>query len=149
MKLVTIHPENITKEYIYFNEPIQNNIMNESRYIRILYSTPNIVFNGIHVLINLTIDNIERQYNKNILYYNIEKNTKAISSIKKIEKIILKKYNSLKTPSYNLSELLDGGVIRLFTDLMEKKKVINIILKISGLWEDDETYGVTYKFFSV
>jgi hypothetical protein len=149
MKLVTIHPENITKEYIYFNEPIQNNIMNESRYIRILYSTPNIVFNGIHVLINLTIDNIERQYNKNILYYNIEKNAKAISSIKKIEKIILKKYNSLKMPSYNLSELLDGGVIRLFTDLMEKKKVMNVILKISGLWEDDETYGVTYKFFSV
>ena len=149
MKLVTIHPESITKEYIYFNEPIQNNIMNESRYIRILYSTPNIVFNGIHVLINLTIDNIERQYNKNILYYNIEKNAKAINSLKKIEKIILKKYNSLKTPSYNLSELLDGGVIRLFTDLMEKKKVMNVILKISGLWEDDETNGVTYKFFSV
>lgn len=86
MKLVTIHAENITREYIYFNEPIQNNIINESRYIRILYSTPNIVFNGIHVLINLTIDNMERQYNKNILYYNIEKNTEAINSIKKIEK---------------------------------------------------------------
>jgi hypothetical protein len=149
MKLVTIQPENITKEYIYFNEPIQNNIINESRYIRILYSTPSIVFNGIHVLINLSIDTIERQYNKNILYYNIEKNTQPINSIKKIEKIILKKYNSSKTPSYNLSELLDGGVIRLFTDLTEKKKVVNIILKISGLWEDDETYGVTYKFFSV
>ena len=149
MKLVTIHPENIIKEYIYFNEPIQNNIINESRYIRILYSTPNIVFNGIHVLINLTIDNMERQYNKNILYYNIEKNIQAINSIKKIEKTILKKYNSFKNPSYNLSELIDGGVIRLFTDSVEKKKVMNIILKISGLWEDDETYGVTYKFFSV
>jgi hypothetical protein len=149
MKLVTIQPENITKEYIYFNEPIQNNIINESRYIRILYSTPNIVFNGIHVLINLSIDNIERQYNKNILYYNIEKNTQAINSIKKIEKTILKKYISLKTPSYNLSELIDGGVIRLFTDFTEKKKVMSIILKISGLWEDDKTYGITYKFFSV
>jgi hypothetical protein len=92
---------------------------------------------------------MERQYNKNILYYNIEKNTEAINSIKKIEKTILKKYNSFKNPSYNLSELLDGGVIRLFTDSIEKKKVLNIILKISGLWEDDETYGVTYKFFSV
>ena len=149
MKLVTIHPENITKEYIYFNEPIQNNIINESRYIRILYSTPIIVFNGIHVLINLNIDNIERQYNKNILYYNIEKNIEAINGIKKIEKIILKKYNSIKIPSYNLSELIDSGVIRLFTDFNEKKKVTNIILKISGLWENDETYGVTYKFFSI
>jgi hypothetical protein len=33
--------------------------------------------------------------------------------------------------------------------LTEKKKVMSIILKISGLWEDDKTYGVTYKFFSV
>ena len=82
MKLVTIYPENITKDYIYFNEPIQNNIINESRYIRILYSTPNIVFNGIHVLINLSIDNIDRQYNKNILYYNTDKNTQVINSIK-------------------------------------------------------------------
>ena len=149
MKLVTIHPENITKEYIYFNEPIQNNIINESRYIRILYSTPNIVFNGIHVLIILSIDNIDRQYNKNILYYNTDKNTQAINSIKQIEKTILTKYSSLKIPSYNLSELLDGGVIRLFTESTEKKKLMNIILKISGLWEDNETYGITYKFFSV
>jgi hypothetical protein len=149
MKLVTIHPDNIIKEYIYFNEPIQNNIINESRYIRILYSTPNIVFNGIHVLINLSIDNIERQYNKNILYYNTDKNIQTINSIKQIEKTILKKYYSFKAPSYNLSELLGGGVIRLFTDSVEKKKVMNIILKISGLWEDDETYGITYKFFSV
>jgi len=52
-------------------------------------------------------------------------------------------------PSYNLSELLDGGIIRLFTDSVEKKKSMNIILKISGLWEDDETYGITYKFYSV
>ena len=57
----------------------------------------------------------------------------------------IKKYK----PSYNLSELLDGGVIRLFTESTEKKKLMNIILKISGLWEDNETYGITYKFFSV
>ena len=74
MKLVTIHPDNIIKEYIYFNEPIQNNIINESRYIRILYSTPNIVFNGIHVLINLSIDSERFQ---NVL----KKNKKALAEL--------------------------------------------------------------------
>lgn len=121
MKLVTIHPENITKECIYFNEPIQNNIINESRYIRILYSTPNIVFNGIHVLIILSIDNIDRQYNKNILYYNTDKNTQAINSIKQIEKTILTKYSSLKIPSYNLSELLDGVLYDYLLSLLKKR----------------------------
>ena len=44
---------------------------------------------------------------------------------------------------------MDGGVIRLFTDSIEKKKAMNVILKISGLWEDDEKHGITYKFLSV
>ena len=29
---------------------------------------------------------------------------------------------------------------------IDKKKNIDIILKISGLWEDDSSYGITYKF---
>ena len=127
MKLVNISPENIEKDYIYFNEPIQNTIINESRYIRILYSPPNIVFNGIHVLINLNIENIDRQYNKNVLYYNNEKNIVAIDTIKKIETTILHKYNSLKCPSYNLSEQLDTGSIKLFTYNIEKKKGKSIL----------------------
>ena len=53
MKLIDTKPENFNKNYIYFNEPIQNTIINESRFIRILYSTPNIIFNGINILLKL------------------------------------------------------------------------------------------------
>ena len=39
------------KDYIYFCEPIKNNIMNEGTFIRILYSTHYVVFNGIYLLL--------------------------------------------------------------------------------------------------
>ena len=103
MKLINPNPENFNKNYIYFNDPIQNTIINESRFIRIIYSTPNIIFNGINVLVSFVIESVEKQYNKNIINYCIEKNENAISIINNIEKTILDKYCSNKTPSYNLA----------------------------------------------
>lgn len=148
MKLINIHPESFNKNYIYFNDPIQNTIINESRFIRIIYSTPDIVFNGINVLVKVTIENVDKQFNKNFIYYNIEKNIETINIIKNIEKAILDKYSSEKSPSYNLASQVDTGTLKLFSDSIDKKKNIDIILKISGLWEDNISYGITYKFMT-
>lgn len=149
MKLIDTKPENFNKNYIYFNEPIQNTIINESRFIRILYSTPNIIFNGINILLKINTECVDKQYNKNIIYYNIEKNTDTINNIQNIEKIILEKYSTDKTPAFNLTTQVNTGILKLFSDSCEKKKSIDIILKISGLWEDNSSYGITYKFLSV
>ena len=149
MKLIDTKPEDFNSNCIFFNEPIQNTIINESRFIRILYSTPNIIFNGINILLPINVDSVDKQYNKNIIYYNIEKNIETINFIKNIEQTILKKYGSHKTPAHNLSSQVDTGVLKLFSDSYDKKKGIDIILKVSGLWEDASSYGITYKFFSL
>lgn len=149
MKLIDTSPENFNSNYIYFNEPIQNTIISESRFIRILYSTPNITFNGINILLKINIDSVDKQYNKNIIYYNTDKNTEVINNIKNIEHTILKKFCSDKTPTYNLESQVNTGILKLFSESNDKKKNIDIILKISGLWEDSVSYGITYKFLSV
>ena len=149
MKLIDTKPEIFNSNYIYFNEPIQNTIINESRFIRILYSTPNIIFNGINILLKINIDGLDKQYNKNIIYYSVDKNSETINNIKNIEHIILKKYSSDKIPAYNLETQVNTGVLKLFSDSNDKKKNIDVILKISGLWEDNDSYGITYKFLSV
>ena len=149
MKLIDTKPENFNASYIYFNEPIQNTIINESRFIRILYSTPNIIFNGINIFLKINIDAIDKHYNKNIIYYSIDKNIETINNIKNIEHIILKKYASDKIPAHNLEAQVNTGVLKLFSDSNDNKKNIDIILKISGLWEDNASYGITYKFLSV
>ena len=38
------------ENYIYFCEAIKNNIMNEGSFIRIIYSTPQFILNGIYLL---------------------------------------------------------------------------------------------------
>ena len=45
---------------VLFFEPIKNNIMNEGNFIRILYSTPIFILNGIyiHEFLNKIIENI-------------------------------------------------------------------------------------------
>ena len=56
---------------IYFCEPIKNNIMQDGVFIRILYSTPNIIFNGIYLEINLNDTYFEKYYNKYKCNYNM------------------------------------------------------------------------------
>ena len=116
MKLINPNPENFNKNYIYFNDPIQNTIINESRFIRIIYSTPNIIFNGINVLVSFVIEGVDKQYNKNIINYCITKNEKYINIINNIEKTILDKYCSNKRPSYNLASQVASGSLKLFSD---------------------------------
>ena len=78
---------------------------------------------------------------------------------------ISKRYNGWKlnhgSPSFNITnsnnnlllknyidELIDNKFIKLYSDIteMEKKQNIQLILKISGIWEDDNKYGITFRF---
>ena len=59
------------ENYIYFCEPIKNNIMNESSFIRIIYSTPQFVLNGIYLLLILNDIICEKYYNKYKCSFNI------------------------------------------------------------------------------
>jgi hypothetical protein len=51
---------------VYFCDPIKNNIMNDGYFIRIIYSTPLFMINGIYIVINIHNVIIERFYNKRI-----------------------------------------------------------------------------------
>ena len=44
------------ENYVFFCDPIKNNVMNEGSFIRIIYSTPNVVLNGVYILITLNIN---------------------------------------------------------------------------------------------
>ena len=71
---------------IFFCEPIKNNIMNEGNFIRILYSTHNILLNGIYLLIKLNDISCEKYYNKFKCSFNPLNHKDVIENIKIIEK---------------------------------------------------------------
>jgi hypothetical protein len=134
---------------IFFCEPIKNNVMNEGNFIRILYSTPNVVFNGIYLLMTLNDITCEKYYTKYRCNFNVTTHKDIIDNIKIIEEDLLKKYDlSEKIPQLKIHEQLRNGNLKIFTDV-GNKNVCSFILKISGIWETQYNYGLTYKFIKV
>jgi len=137
--------EQFKENSIFFCDPIKNNVMNEGNFIRILYSTNDIILNGIYFLITLNEINCEKYFNKFKCNFNIELNKYIIDCIKIIEEKLLKKYKINKNPNFKIYEQLKNGNIKIFNDL-GSKPFQNFILKISGIWETNMNYGLTFKF---
>lgn len=134
------------ENYIYFCEPIKNNIMNESSFIRIIYSTPQFVLNGIYLLVILHDIICEKYYNKYKCCFNVNTHIEIIERIKKIEENVLKKIDiKNKIPQLKIYEQLQSGNIKIFNEVNIKSECV-FILKISGIWETQNSYGITYKF---
>ena len=102
---------------IFFCEPIKNNIMNEGNFIRILYSTHNILLNGIYLLIKLNDISCEKYYNKFKCSFNPVNHKDVIENIKIIEENILKKIDIKKIPQFKITEQLKNGNIKLFNTI--------------------------------
>jgi hypothetical protein len=133
---------------LFFCEPIKNNIINEGSFIRILYSTHNMVLNGIYLLLVFNDIICEKYYNKYKCSFNVNVHADTIESLKKIEENILKKYTiQNKIPQFKIHEQLSNGNIKIFNDFGNKTNE-SFILKISGIWETTKNYGLTYKFIS-
>jgi hypothetical protein len=134
-------------ESVYFCEPIKNNVMNEGNFVRILYSNSLFVLNGISLLIPLHDINIEKYYNKYKCTFNTVAHKDLIEHLRLIEENLLRKYNIRnKIPQYKINEQFKNGNIKLFLDNVEKLGNGNFMLKISGIWETETYYGLTYKF---
>lgn len=133
---------------LFFCEPIKNNIMNDGSFIRILYSNNVMVLNGIFLLVNLNNTTCEKYYNKFKCLFNILTHKELIENLRLIEENILKKYKTNKIPLHKIYEQIKYGYIKVFSEI-ENKLNSQFILKISGIWETQNNYGLTYKFFKI
>jgi hypothetical protein len=134
---------------LFFCEPIKNNVMMDGNFIRILYSTPNFTLNGIYFFITLYDIICEKYYLKYKCSFNIGTHKDIIDNLKIIEEDILKKYEiKNKTPQFKIYEQIKNGNIKIFTDI-SNKSISTFILKISGIWETQFNYGLTYKFIKI
>ena len=131
---------------LFFCEPIKNNIIDDSYFIRILYSKHNVVLNGVYLLITLNNITCEKYYNKYRCCFNPNNHKDVIDNIKKIEENILNKYDNKKIPNFKISEQLKNGNIKLFNLINTSDS--SFIVKISGIWETNCNYGLTYKFIT-
>jgi hypothetical protein len=135
---------------IYFCEPIKNNVMTNGSFIRIIYSTDMVILNGINLSIILNDIHIEKYYNKYKCSFNVNYHKDVIENIRIIEENLLKNisiYN--KIAQYKVYDQMKNGNIKIFSDNIEKINNNLFMLKISGIWETETHYGITYKFSKI
>tara|TARA_B110000967_G_C18882471_1_gene561893 strand:+ start:2297 stop:2818 length:522 start_codon:yes stop_codon:yes gene_type:complete len=170
MNIVNTLVDNIYSDNIYFNEEIENTVIEDSTFIKILYSTKDIIMNGLYIHIPLKISSTELHYKKIKYNFDVHANYNIIEKIIQLENNILTKYCSIKSlhkvkkkKSNVLPTIFNNGHIKIFpfddytSNNIKSKKTIHdlnisngdFILKISGIWEKDSSFGITYKFMNV
>ena len=134
---------------VYLCDAIKNNIMNDGVFIRILYSTSVMILNGIYLYIPIHDCSCDKYYNKYRCMFNTNTHQTLIEQLKMIEENILKKIVvNNKTPQLKINEQFNNGNIKVFEDICNNTEC-TFVLKISGVWETQYNYGLTYKFFTV
>ena len=90
--------DNYDNNHVFFTDPIQNTVITDSDFVRIIYSNNDIVLNGIYLYISLTHIVLEQYYNKYKCVFCKKINNAIISQLETLEKNILSKYITSKKP---------------------------------------------------
>lgn len=148
---IVLTPTQFKTENVYFTEAIENTVMDDSKFIKIIYSTQFVILNGVFIEFKINITNKENYFKKIKYNFDVNSNNSILQSIFTIETDILNHYNSNKHNKHIIRDSLSSGIIKIFPN--SDNELINsngkFILKISGLWENIHECGLTYKLVSV
>jgi len=143
---------------LFLLEPKRNIIM-DGKFTKIVYSDELIVMNGIYLITPFDDFYVENNLNKCVLKINIYNsiNANIITELIKIENNIIQYYKHLfecsKKPFALLKEQILNGNIKLYNNTTSinntNEKKYKIIIKISGIWENEDQVGLTYKFMEI
>lgn len=139
---------------LYFSEPVQNALMSDSYFIRIIYSDNDVSLVGLMIPMYFNSITVLKSFNKSIIMYDLHSHRDMILKISELEISILERYNHFlkmykkyqKSPVYNLTTQLKSCTVKLFDDIDKNLDECNLVLKISGIWESEKEIGITFKF---
>ena len=148
--LVLLNDKQYNKNNIILLERNTNAVMNNGYFHRMYYSNQHFTMNGIYLHYNLDNIVIQEDFNKIVIFMQNNYYNFIYESIKNIEKGIANKYYPYMKKVFvsKIADYFGNNKIRLFNDnhikngTYEGKK---LILKMSGLWETENQYGVTFK----
>jgi len=148
-------------ENVQFLKIKKNIVMENSFFIKMIYTDENIVMNGIYLDIPL-LSNYNGQYNSSYFFFNVSnketESSQVLAKLIEMENNILQyfqfiipttnnKDNDKKTPVFSLKTQLEKGFIKWgYSKKPFPKPLQHICLKISGIWESSKEYGINYKF---
>jgi len=146
---VVLELDELNINNVFYHDKIKNTIMDNSNFLRVIYSNELFILNGIFVKFYLNLQSVEKSFNKYKCLFDIRTHGDIILKISTIEKSLMERHNfSNKTPVYRICEQLNNGFLKIFNEAecLEKNE---FILKIYGIWENECEYGLTYKFINI
>ena len=144
---LAINIDDYNENNIFFHEAIKNTVIDNSNFIRCIYS--NNLFT-LNVKFNLRISHIDKYFNKYKCNYETESNKHVLELLEHIETSILqRKKIQNKRMIYKIREQINLNNIKLYTENVDNLINGNFILKISGIWENETEYGITFKFMDI
>ena len=132
---IAITAKDLSIDDIFFLDPIKNIIINNSKFIRIIYSNNLLTLNGIYLICN--IDNKHKNNNHGLLLY-----------IQSLEDNILNKFSKEKIKNHKIREYFNNNFINTNYTKGEENYT-KYILKISGIWDASNNIGLTFKFLKL
>jgi hypothetical protein len=146
---VVLEMDDLNINNVYYQEKIKNTVMDNSNFVRVVYSNELFILNGIFVKFNLNLQTVEKSFNKYKCLFDARSHADIILKISTIEKKLMERYNfSNKTPVYRISDQLNNGYLKIFNEA-ECLETNEFVLKIYGIWENEYEYGLTYKFINI
>lgn len=154
-----ISPDSFNPIHIHFGPIVKNND-SDGNFSRIVYSTKDIAFNGLGVMVNLHDTKHECHYRKMFIRFDPDtpSNLNTLRQLQTIETAILQKYvgHVIRDTChciYSLADQLQTGCIKAYTNNAtdtnnENDADRHIMLKICGVWETNGECGILYKFIN-
>ncbi len=150
---ITYDIDKYNNKNIYFLETKQNMLM-EGKFTKLLFSDNILTTIGVFLNLHFINSNIFQINKKHILKFEKnDTNIKLINHLVNIEKSIIQYYKHLnscnKEPNYLLHNTLMNGSIKLYMKQNIQLSNVKYIIKISGVWENEDQVGITYKFLEI
>ena len=158
--MLCVDINNVNYKYLVLCEAIKNTINLYNNFYKLLYSNEHITFNGIYILFHLNYNHII----KDKIFFDTSNNSDIIDKINNIEYNILDILNIKKEKQLKLKKFMKNGIIRfsysdydeIDSNLFKLEKLNNnnnnveyFILKISGIWENKDNIGITFKIINI
>ena len=152
--ILTFELDKLSIQNVYFSETRKNMVM-DGKFTKITCSDNEIVTNGIFTTLALT-DYIFDKTNNRLSMKDTHKNQTIIDSVNNFEHYILEYYKHVtqtnKKMIHSLKQQMDSHCLKIYRENYSRGYNYShnaydgqIILKMSGIWEDDTNFGMTYK----
>ena len=145
MNIIFNHNEfDISK--VYFITPIKNRLLSNSSFYKLFYTPPLFILNTLYIKLDLKPLFTKQLDSKICVSFNVDKNKFMVSKVRDIETMILNRLPLNKTKTLNCSNQLLKGCLYVNNVYKNVTKVNSLYVKISGIWESEKEYGLSYKF---